>query len=174
MGPWGPGLRRAGRPGAAEWNSWERKSRQKLWGAEGREPQHRYGLGPRGQAGRGRCDLCGPPLSAWVWGSGPAQQPDRQQAPRSRASRGGPGCSSSWSHGWKGDRMLRVTRNQRVMGIWMGRSGSELSFITHIAQWSRAQTPSLLSRYEQGGEGLDLGFLASATCPPWQAHCTGS
>ena len=29
-----------------------------------------------------------------------------------------------------------------------------------------AQTPSLLSRCEQGGEGLDFGFLASATLLP--------
>lgn len=136
MGPWGPGLGRAGRPGAAEWDSWERKSRQKLRGAEGREPWHRCGLGPRGQAGHGRCDLCGP-LSAWVWGLDPAQYPDGQQTPRSRASRGGPGCTSSWSHGWKGDPMLRVTRNLRVMRIQTGGSGSELSFINHITQWSR-------------------------------------
>lgn len=103
MGPWGPGLGRAGRPGAAEWNSWERKSRQKLRGAEGREPWHHCGLGPRGQAGHGRCDLHGPPLLAWVWGLGPAQYPDGQRTPRSRASRDGPGCTSSWSHGSEPD-----------------------------------------------------------------------
>lgn len=92
-------------------------------------------VGPRGQAGFSRCDLCGPLLSALALGSRPCPVP-----PVAVLAGGGVGCTDSWAHRWKGDQMVTM-----ITAIIL-EDTSELSFINHIATVERmTQMPVTVS-----------------------------
>lgn len=96
-----------------------------------RNPGMGCSLGPRGQAGCSRCDLCRPLLSALALGSRPCPVP-----PVAVPAGGGPGCTDSWAHRWKGHQMVTM------LTVIILEDTSELSFINHIATVERmAQMP---------------------------------
>lgn len=131
MGPGGPGLGRQVVLGLLNGTAGRGRADKSCGAQRAGNPGITVVRTQRAGCGHGRCDLHGPPWPGL--GSGPPSSTLMDSDTPGRASRW-PRLYLLGSHGsepWR----LRVTPGTwRVMTIWMGGSGSELSFINHIPQ----------------------------------------